>query len=259
MRIALGLEYDGSCFSGWQLQAHARSVQGCLEEALGRVADHSVRVHCAGRTDAGVHARSQIVHFDTDAQRSPHSWVLGTNTNLPGEISLLWAQIVEEEFHARFSATGRSYRYLILNRRSRPALLRGKVTWEHKPLDAERMHAAAQHLLGEHDFSAYRAQGCQAKSPVRHVRRINVRREGEWIVLDIDANAFLHHMVRNIAGVLIAIGEGRQSTAWSREVLETRNRTLGGVTAPPDGLYLAAVQYPERYAIPAPPPPVLAC
>lgn len=252
MRVALGVEYDGSCFSGWQLQAHARSVQGCLEQALARVADHNVRVHCAGRTDAGVHARAQVAHFDTHAARSLHSWVLGTNANLPDPISVLWARSVSEEFHARFTATGRSYRYLILNRRSRPALLRGKATWEHRALDAERMHAAAQHLLGEHDFSAYRAQGCQAKSPVRCVRRIDIRRQGEWIVLDIEANAFLHHMVRNIAGVLMAIGQGKQPTAWSRQVLETRDRTLGGVTAPPDGLYLTRVQYPQRYAIPAP-------
>jgi len=256
MKIALGVEYDGSAYCGWQLQDGAPTVQGCIEAALSRVADHGVRVTCAGRTDAGVHAAGQVVHFESDARRSSHAWVFGGNANLPDDVSILWAQPVADDFHARFSATGRHYRYLILNRATRPSYLRRKVSWDYRALDEKRMAAAAGYLLGEHDFSSYRALACQAKSPVRTVYRLDVVRTGQFVAIDIVANAFLHHMVRNIAGVLLAIGAGEQEPEWAREVLVLRDRTLGGVTAPPHGLYLAGVEYPERFGIPTPSSPV---
>lgn len=250
MRISLSIEYDGSAFSGWQIQPHAPSIQACVEQALSIVADHPVQVVCAGRTDAGVHALGQIVHFDTDSKRSARSWVLGTNSNLPASVSVNWAQETEDDFHARFSALSRRYRYVILNRRFRSALHAARATWVHQPLDADLMHEAAQHLVGEHDFSSYRALACQAKSPVRTVERIEIRRQGELITLDISANAFLHHMVRNIAGVLLSVGKGERDRRWPQEVLEHRDRALGGVTAPPDGLYFLGPRYPERFGLP---------
>lgn len=250
MRFAAGIEYDGSGFSGWQRQAHADSVQARVEQALARVADHPVEVVCAGRTDAGVHALNQVVHFDAGVQRRERSWVLGANSHLPDSINLNWVREVPEDFHARFAATARSYRYVILNRWVRPGVEAGKVTWVHWPLDADAMHRAAQALVGEHDFSSYRAVACQAKSPFRHVERIAVGREGERVTLEVTANAFLHHMVRNIAGVLIAIGKGEQPESWAKDVLEHRDRTLGGVTAAADGLYFLGPRYPARFAIP---------
>ena len=252
MRIALGVEYDGGDFCGWQMQDGVRTVQGCVERALSKVADHDVRVICAGRTDTGVHGLGQVIHFDTEAERSMRSWVLGGNANLPRDISLLWAATVDEEFHARFSARSRRYRYVILNRWVRPGLQRGRVSWVHAPLDVESMRAATQYLIGEHDFSSYRALACQAKSPVRQVYSLKVDRAGEYVYLDVHANAFLHHMVRNIAGVLITIGKGERSPEWAREVLELRDRTQGGITAPPDGLYFIQVEYPERFMLPEP-------
>lgn len=253
MRIALGIEYDGSDFHGWQTQDGVPSVQEALEQALSNVADHPVRVVVAGRTDTGVHALNQVAHFDTHARRDMRGWVFGANSQLPRGVAVLWAQPVDETFHARFSARARRYRYVILNRPSRPGLLHNRVTWECRPLDEARMHAAAAHLLGEHDFSAYRALGCQAKSPVRTLHRLEVRRQGEFITIDAEANGFLHHMVRNIAGVLIAVGCGKADPDWAREVLEGRDRTLGGVTAPPGGLYFVAVRYPEPYRFPEAP------
>lgn len=253
-RIALAVEYDGSQFNGWQIQKSGRSVQAEVQKALSFVADHAVNIVCAGRTDTGVHASAQIIHMDSDADRSMHSWIFGANANLPDDVSIVWAKPVGDDFHARFSATARHYRYIILNRESRPSCLRHYVSWEHRPLDAERMHIAAQHLMGEHDFSSYRALACQAKHPRRHVSRLDVMRKDAYVIIDISANAFLHHMVRNIAGVLMTIGAGEQSTDWSREVLEFRDRTLGGVTAPPNGLYLAGVDYPAEYGIYRPPP-----
>jgi tRNA pseudouridine38-40 synthase len=255
MRIALGIEYDGRAFKGWQLQRHAvRTVQGELEAALEKVAAQPVRVVCAGRTDTGVHATGQVVHFETSAERSPRNWVLGTNTNLPGDVAVTWAASVDASFHARFSARARTYRYLILNRPTRSSLFAGRATWIHPPLDEASMHAAAQALVGTHDFSSYRALGCQAKSPVRTLHTLAVRRDGERLAIRAHANAFLHHMVRNIAGVLIAIGRGDRPPEWATEVLERRDRTLGGVTAPPDGLYFERVDYPDHPDLPGPVP-----
>lgn len=255
MRIALGIEYDGSAYHGWQTQQPGvPTVQQTLEQALSKVANQPVQVVCAGRTDRGVHGFGQVVHFDTEAQRGMHNWLMGTNVNLPPDINLTWAQPVPDDFHARFSATGRRYRYLILNRPSRSALLHKRATWIHAPLDAEAMHRAGQGLLGEHDFSSYRAIGCQAKHPVRTLESLQVTRHGDLIELAVAANAFLHHMVRNIAGVLLAVGRGEQDEDYPSRVLEHRDRTKGGVTAPPDGLYFAGVRYPDEFAIPEPPP-----
>lgn len=250
MRIALGIEYDGAEFSGWQLQERVRTIQGCVEQALSAVADQPVRVHCAGRTDAGVHAAEQVVHFDTAATRTMRSWVFGANANLPKQIAVLWATPVSDAFHARFSAVHRRYRYVIYNRHVRPTFLAGRSSWDYRPLEVALMHEAGQYLVGEHDFSSYRAQACQAKSPVRRVTRLDVTRRDELVFIDIQANAFLHHMVRNIAGVLMAIGAGERPPAWAREVLELRNRCLGGVTAPPYGLYLMEAGYPQAFALP---------
>ena len=250
MRIAVGIEYDGSAFHGWQIQPGVRSVQETVESALGRVADHGVRVHCAGRTDAGVHAIGQVAHFDTAAERDSRGWMLGANAHLPGEVAVLWAQPVRDDFHARFSAYRRCYRYIILNRAGRPGLLARRVTWVRRVLDAERMHDAGQALLGTHDFSSFRALGCQAKSPVRTLSHLDVVRRGDFVEVKVAANAFLHHMVRNICGVLIAIGCGERPATWARDVLERRDRTQGGITAAPDGLYFAGVRYPEAYGLP---------
>ena len=252
-RFALGLEYDGTAFMGWQRQSHAgRTVQACLEEALTKVADHAVEVTCAGRTDAGVHASGQVVHFDSEARRDLRGWLLGVNSNLPPDASVHWVREVSPEFHARFKATARQYQYVILNRGTRPALSREHLTWVHRPLDEARMQVAAANLLGRHDFSAFRSVECQAKQPVRTLRRLDVRRDGERILIDALADGFLHHMVRNIAGVLIAVGEGKREPDWAREVLDGRDRSLGGVTAPPEGLRLAAVEYPAEFQVPIP-------
>lgn len=250
MRLALGVEYDGSAYRGWQTQGHAPSVQDAIEDALSYVADHRVRVTCAGRTDSGVHATGQVVHFDTTAVRRMRSWTLGANANLPDDVSVTWACQVGETFHARFDAVARQYRYVILNRLVRPALLRQRVSWEHNPLDVELMAEAAVCLIGEHDFSSFRAVACQARHPVRTVRSLTVRRSGDFVYLDILANGFLHHMVRIIAGTLTAVGRGERPPAWVREVLEARDRTSGGVTAPPDGLYLVGVKYSDALDLP---------
>jgi tRNA pseudouridine38-40 synthase len=249
MKIALGIEYDGSAFHGWQYQGDVRSVQETLEQALSTVADHPVSVHCAGRTDTGVHATGQVVHFETEAQRSERSWILGSNSNLPDDVSVSWAREMPDAFHARFSAIGRHYRYQIINRKYRSALWRNRAVWIHHPLDQARMQQAAQHLVGTHDFSSYRALACQAKHPVRTIHSLEVIREGEMIAISVHANAFLHHMVRNIAGVLIAIGKGEQPVSWSKEVLDLQDRTLGGVTAPPQGLSLTHVDYPQEFGL----------
>ncbi len=250
MRLAAGIEYNGSGFYGWQTQRQTPTVQSCLESALSRVANHPVLVHCAGRTDSGVHAHCQVVHFDTAAERSERSWVLGSNSNLQPGISVLWVRPVEAGFHARFSATGRHYCYRILNRWVRPAIDRGRLAWIHQPLDAERMHHAAQALIGEHDFSSFRAVGCQAKSPHRKISRIEVSRHGSEVRLEVEANAFLYHMVRNIAGSLIPVGTGERPVNWPGQVLAARDRTRAGPTAPPEGLYFVAPRYPDFPQLP---------
>lgn len=250
MRIALGVEYDGSAFNGWQTQGDVPTVQEHLERALSKVADHTIGVVCAGRTDTGVHALEQVVHFDTDAQRSMRSWVLGANVNLPKTVAVLWATPVSDAFHARFSAQARRYRYVILNRWVRPSVLSGRVSWVHTELDAKAMQAGAAHLIGEHDFTSFRAVACQANHPVREIRELSVERRGEFIIIEVEANAFLHHMVRNIAGSLIRVGRGEAAPDWIFEVLVQRDRRLAGVTAPPDGLYLVGVRYPSEFTLP---------
>jgi len=250
MRIALGVEYNGSAFKGWQRQVGARTVQGALESALSVVADENIKLVCAGRTDSGVHAHQQIVHFDTHAQRRDRSWVLGCNSNLPDDVCVLWARPMPEHFHARFSALSRAYEYVILNRQARPGLWHGKVAWECRPLAASLMHQAAQHWIGEHDFSSFRAKGCQAAHPVRTIFSFEVNAVDGCVVLSVTANAFLMHMVRNFAGVLIEVGIGHKPPQWAGEVLAARIRERAGVTAQPAGLYLAAVHYPEEFALP---------
>ncbi|QKT04596.1 tRNA pseudouridine(38-40) synthase TruA [Ectothiorhodospiraceae bacterium 2226] len=258
MRLALGIEYDGTGFHGWQTQDGPRTVQATLEAALSKVADAPVTVVAAGRTDAGVHAAAQVVHFDTDARRSERGWTFGANSHLPRNISVTWAREVPVSFHARFSARRRRYRYVIYNRPVRSALWDTRAAWEYRALDAERMHEAAQTLLGAHDFTSFRCSACQAKSPYRTLEALDVARHGPSVVLDVQANAFLHHMVRNLAGVLMAIGMGKQPVEWARAVLEARDRREAGVTAPAQGLYLAGVEYPEEYALPglSPLPPL---
>lgn len=247
MRVALGLEYDGTAYNGWQRQRTGIGVQQCVEQALSKVADESIEVTCAGRTDTGVHATAQVVHFDTNSERSPRGWRLGANSNLPDDISVIWARPVDVSFHARYSALTRGYRYLILNRHERSALHRQRAWWIYEPLDAVRMHAAAQALLGQHDFTAYRAAGCQASTPVREIQSISIDRDGDWIELRVTANAFLQHMVRNIMGTLVAIGRGEEAEDWAATVLEGRDRRKGGMAAPPHGLTLVDVKYPTEF------------
>ena len=249
MRIALGIEYDGSQYYGWQRQAHAGSVQQTLEQAISKVANESITVHVAGRTDTGVHATEQVIHFDCANERENKAWVMGVNTNLPNSISVLWANIVDEDFHARYSASSRRYRYIVLNQSTRSALLNKQVTWIYQPLDETKMQKAANFLLGQHDFTSFRAVACQAKNPIKTVHELKISRKDKFVLIDVHADGFLHHMVRNIVGVLIAIGSGEQDVNWSREVLDYRDRTLGGVTASADGLYLVKVQYDRKYEL----------
>ncbi len=251
-RFALGLEYTGTRYCGWQRQQSGQTVQGCVEDALSRVANQPVSVVCAGRTDTGVHATGQVAHFDSSAQRSAENWVRGANVHLPADIRVQWAQPVDPAFHARFSARRRSYRYIILNRAEPTALLHDRVCHERLPLDVQRMRAAASFLLGEHDFTSLRAAACQAKSPVRTLYRLDITVAGQWIYLDVEANAFLHHMVRCIAGMLIAVGRGEQQPEWISEVLAARDRSRGGVNASAGGLYLVRVAYEPRFEIPLP-------
>lgn len=249
-RIAVGLEYQGTRYAGWQSQRSAQTVQVLAEAALGKVAAEAVSLICAGRTDAGVHARGQVAHFDTAATRSLRSWRLGANSELPPDISIAWVLPVPAHFHARYSAEARTYRYLIFNRASRSGLLSRRATWIHRPLDAQHMAEAAAALAGEHDFSAFRAADCQAKSPIRRMERVTVERSGDWVAIEATANAFLHHMVRNVAGLLIRIGKGDAPPSWAAEVLAGRDRRLSAPTAPADGLYLWQVRYPAAFALP---------
>ena len=249
-RIALCVSYDGSRYHGWQHQDEVISVQQTLEYALACVANHPVTVMCAGRTDAGVHATSQIVHFDTDADRSEHAWVFGVNSNLPHDIAVQWAQEVSLDFHARFSALSRTYRYVLCNQPVRPGVFQKAVSWFYKPLNADLMQAACVHLLGEHDFSAFRGSGCQANHAIRTIYELSVKKQGRMLVIEVRANAFLLHMVRNIVGVLTDIGTGAKSTSWTKEVLESRDRKVAGMTSAPHGLYLVSVAYPEHFGLP---------
>ena len=251
MKIALIIAYDGTAYSGWQRQADtSATVQEKLETAIASVADHDISVICAGRTDAGVHATGQVVHFETSADRSTRSWIRGINTHLPSDINVRLAKQVDDGFHARFSAMRRCYSYIIDNSRLSPlAVNRLGTTWIYEPLNIDMMHTASRCLLGEHDFSAYRSSVCQAKSALKTIYQLDIERRGEYVILQIEANAFLHHMVRNIAGVLTAIGSGQQPEAWCKEVLDAGDRTLGGVTAKASGLYLTGVGYPEKFGM----------
>ncbi|MFK7975765.1 MAG: tRNA pseudouridine(38-40) synthase TruA [Halioglobus sp.] len=255
-RFACCIEYDGSHYNGWQSQPHegVRTVQDTLEVALASIAGESIRVHCAGRTDTGVHGTGQIVHFEAAVARSCKAWMFGGNTALPRDVRIHWVVTVPTEFHSRFSAQSRRYRYVIANTLVRPALLRNQVAWHRRPLDAPTMHLAAQQLLGEQDFSAFRAAACQASSPMRNVHCVSVARHSDYVVIDIQANAFLHHMVRNIAGALIAVGEGREHEGWIGELLLGKDRAAAADTASAAGLYLVEIVYPEQFSIPAPPP-----
>ena len=250
MRIALGVEYDGRPYCGWQSQDDVMTVQDVLQEAVGRIADASVSVVAAGRTDAGVHALEQVVHFDTKAKRPLSAWVRGVNSELPDSIAVRWAHVVSEEFHARFSAEGRSYRYFLINRPVRSAVHAGHAGWFHLPLDIAAMQQAALCLLGEHDFSAFRAAECQAKSPVKRIISINIRKEGEMVVFDFSANAFLHHMVRNLVGCLVYVGKGKYPPSWLCEVLAGRERRKAAPTFMPDGLYLRRILYDAKWGLP---------
>lgn len=253
MRYALGIEYDGSAFFGWQMQRESPTVQETLQQAIGKVANEPVSVVCAGRTDTGVHARCQVAHFDTAAERDERSWILGINSNLPKTAVVHWVRSVSDDFHARFTALARHYQYEILNRWVRPANERGRVTGFRKPLDAGAMHRAAQALLGEHDFSAFRSSGCKANHAVRDIQAIGVERQGNRVTVNVTANGFLYHMVRNIVGTLLDVGTGERAEGWVKEVLDTGDRTRAGATAPPDGLYFQGVRYPPGSGIPEQP------
>jgi len=252
MRIALGIEYDGANYFGWQRQKEVNSVQEELEKALSMIANHPVTVNCAGRTDAGVHGTGQVVHFDTDADRQIGAWTLGVNAKLPNDIAVRWVKEVDDTFHARFSATARRYRYIIYNGIYRPGILSKGLSHYHCELDAELMQEAGQYLVGQHDFTSFRALHCQANSPVRTIEYLNISRHGDFIVIDIKANAFLHHMVRNIAGSLIEIGQAKQPVNWLTTLLSYNDRSKAAATAKPGGLYLVEVDYPSQYELPRP-------
>ena len=250
MKIALGIEYCGHEFYGWQAQENLPTIQGKLEDALSSIAAGPIKVFCAGRTDAGVHGTGQVVHFETSVIREERAWTIGTNTHLPPSIAVRWMREVDDAFHARFSALARRYRYVIYNSSIRPAILSNKVTWQYYPLDVKLMSAAASHLIGEHDFTSFRAAQCEAHSPVRTVQELTVTRYGDFIMIEIQANAFLHHMVRNIAGVLMQIGSGFKDPQWVLDVLHAKDRRSAAETASARGLYLSQVVYPEQYAFP---------
>jgi tRNA pseudouridine38-40 synthase len=248
-RLALGLAYDGTAWQGWQTQPHRQTVQDTLEAALSRFADRPTATICAGRTDAGVHAAMQVIHIDTEAERRDESWVRGVNALLPPSIAVRWATPVPDTFHARFSAQSRTYVYLLWNDRVRPPLWAGRAGWCFQPLDIDAMRQAAQALLGEHDFSSFRSSQCQARHPVRTLHALDMRRQGPFIVFTLRANAFLHHMVRNLMGALLQVGQGRQPVGWMTTLLAARDRTQAAPTFMPDGLYLAAIEYPPEFGL----------
>ena len=249
-RLALGVAYRGGAYHGWQSQPDGRTVQDVLEQALGQFALHPVRTLCAGRTDAGVHALNQVVHFDTPLQRDLFSWVRGSNRYLPADVAVQWCVPVAPNFHARNGARGRRYRYLLLQSAVRPALEQGLVGWTFRPLDGETMRAAAQHLIGEHDFSSFRAAACQSPSPIKTLRQLNIRQQGCYWCFDFDGNAFLHHMVRNIVGSLLAVGSGKQAPDWMGDVLAARSRDAAAPTFAPEGLYFLGPYYDAQHGIP---------
>lgn len=251
MVVALGVEYLGSAYSGWQRQSHSSSVQACVEQALSVIANQAVSVFCSGRTDSGVHGLGQVISFTTDVKRPAKAWVLGGNAHLPDDICILWAQAMPEDFHARFSAVSRRYRYVILNRPIRPAVLSGQVTWVKEPLDEAAMNRATACLIGEQNFTSFRASSCQSPTPMRNVLSAQVFRHGDYVVFEVTANAFLHHMVRNLAGSLIEIGRGNQPEEWLDWLLTQQDRKLAAATASPDGLYFMQANYPERFQVPA--------
>ncbi|GGY73058.1 tRNA pseudouridine synthase A [Cellvibrio zantedeschiae] len=254
-RVALAIEYKGSDFHGFQTQPNGvKTVQQALEKALSKVADEPITLVCAGRTDAGVHATNQVIHFDTLAKRPPKAWVMGTRPHLPDEVSVKWAQDVSPQFHARFSALNRTYRYLISDAKTSSALLHDQITWSSRSLDVNKMREGAACLVGRHDFTSFRATQCQAKSPIRQIHYLHIIRRGDLIVIEVQANAFLHHMVRNMVGVLMAVGAGDKPATWVREVLAAKNRSAGGVTARPFGLYLVSVDFPAEFSLPVSPP-----
>lgn len=250
MRVALGIEYDGKPWCGWQSQADGCGVQDQVENALSKVAGHAVRTHAAGRTDAGVHALAQVIHFDTVARRPISAWVRGVNAFLPGSIRVRWAHPVPEEFHARFSARQRSYQYVLVNQPVAPAILDGKAGWYHRPLDISAMQEAAGHLVGEHDFSAFRAAECQAKSPIKHLYQAEVDKIGDCLLFQFRASAFLHHQVRNMVGALVYVGSGRHGAQWMCNLLHERNRALAPPTFAAGGLYLVGVDYDAQWGLP---------
>ena len=250
-RLALGISYRGQAYHGWQSQPDGQTVQDVLERALSAFADTQVRTVCAGRTDSGVHALNQVVHLDCSIQREPGAWIRGTNRYLPPDIAVQWCRPVDTGFHARKSARGRRYRFVVLESPVRPSVDLGLVGWVFRPLSIEAMREAAAGLVGEHDFSAFRAADCQSPTPVKTLRRIDIDRRGAYWRFDFDANAFLHHMVRNLLGCLVAVGSGRQSPAWARELLERRRRDLAPPTFPPEGLYFVGPYYDESCGIPS--------
>lgn len=256
MRVALCIEYDGAAFHGWQTQPDGQTVQDVLQRALSDIACAPTTVTCAGRTDAGVHATAQIVHFDCQSERPLSAWVRGANTLLPDAVAVRWAHAVGDDFHARFSARGRHYRYVLLNRPQRPALAARRAGWYHAPLDVDAMREAARRFVGEHDFSAFRAAECQARSPVKTLRAANVTLVGDYVLFDFEASAFLHHMVRNMVGSLVYVGNGKHSPEWISELLLARDRSAAAPTFSPCGLYLSGVTYETAWNLPAQPPPV---
>jgi len=251
MKIALALEYDGTQYHGWQFQKNASSVQQEVETALSKIACEPIKVFCAGRTDKGVHATLQVVHFETKVLRDLNAWILGTNSHLPNTINIVWATEVSEDFHARFSAKSRAYHYVIYNNAIRPSHFYQGVTWYPYPLDAQLMQTGANYLIGEHDFTSFRDKECQAKHPVRTIEFIDIKRCGKLIIIHIKANAFLHHMVRNIVGTLLPIGQGHEPPQWCQSVLFAKKRSAAGITSRPNGLYLTQVSYPTVFNLPS--------